>query len=165
MKTEYDPNSIKEIYLLKQALANVDTLDSASIAVDNFRKCSLQIKALNLRNYNIFNPVIDLTYLNKDKRGVRQVIISSLKACRWLGTMHGSKSASLLKYLQANSNDVSEIDDNEFLKLKALYLIEERNKTREKNRKMPINESEFDAKLKTLENNLKLHFLYKHNRK
>ena len=97
MKTEYDPNSIKAIYLLKQALANVDTLDSASIAVDNFRKCSLQIKALNLRNYNIFNPVIDLTYLNKDKRGVRQVIISSLKACRWLGTMHGSKSASLLK--------------------------------------------------------------------
>lgn len=116
---------------MKQALACVESLDSATIAVDNFRKCSLEIKALNLRSFSIFNPVIDSTYVNKDKRGVRQVIISSLKACRWLGTMHGSKSAALLKYLQANSTDATALDDNEFLKFKALHLIEERNKTRE----------------------------------
>ncbi len=164
MKIDNEPNTIKAIYLVKQALACVETLDSANMAVDTFREKSFEIKALNLKNYNIFNPVIDLTYVNKDKRGLRQVIISSLKACRWLGSMHGARSLALLKYLQANSNNVPELNDSEFLNLKALHLIEERNKTREKNRKNPITDTEFDAKLKQLENNLKLHFLYKHNR-
>lgn len=71
MKIDDEPNTIKAIYLLKQALACVETLDSANMAVDTFREKSFEIKALNLKNYNIFNPVIDLTYVNKDKRGLR----------------------------------------------------------------------------------------------
>lgn len=160
MKTENEPNSIKAIYLLKQALATVETLNSASTAVDNFRKFSLEIKALNLKSYENFYHTIDSMYVIKDKRKLRQAIISSLKACHWLGGVNGSRNAALLKYLQANSNDVTALDNDEFLKLKALYLIQGH-----KNNNDQLNDAEIDVKVKQLENNRKLHFVYTHNRK
>ena len=68
MKTENEPNSIKAIYLLKQALATVETLNSASTAVDNFRKFSLEIKALNLKSYEIIYQNSNKGYVYTIKR-------------------------------------------------------------------------------------------------